>query len=236
MGNNDLAQWLAETLNMYVDYGPATKKHTWGCIVLSKFPIVSSEHYLLPSPFGELAPALSATLKVGRRNLTVIVTHMGNDRDDLDRKLQAEFLSDLSANLTAKEIGVIFLGYVTSKPFDRDYQTFMNRGKLKDIDSSDGDRFCEYIFYQNLKRLSYARISKSRLSDTEIQVAKFDLDSGKGGDNDITLKANEILDGKFLSKNALFPPNFGDFYRGHYSGADHRYHMSTPKYFIKNEA
>ena len=30
IGNHDLGSWLSEKLNMYIDYGPGTDKHTWG--------------------------------------------------------------------------------------------------------------------------------------------------------------------------------------------------------------
>lgn len=48
MGNRDLTQYLAEKLFMYADYGPAPTTHTWGCSMLSKYPIKKSEHLLLP--------------------------------------------------------------------------------------------------------------------------------------------------------------------------------------------
>lgn len=41
-GNRDLSQWLAEDLGMYADIGPGPNKHTWGAVLLSKFPIINS--------------------------------------------------------------------------------------------------------------------------------------------------------------------------------------------------
>jgi len=70
-------------------------------------------HYLLPSPegryfktkdeyvygyLGELAPAILATIQTASKLIDVIIVHMGNDRDDLDRKLQAEKLRDIMQN------------------------------------------------------------------------------------------------------------------------------------------
>lgn len=72
IGSNDIASWLSERLRMYVDYGPGPKEHTWGSVnlcvslmshdcaysfprtmLLSKYPILKSEHHLLPSPDGK---------------------------------------------------------------------------------------------------------------------------------------------------------------------------------------
>ena len=92
---------------------------------------------------------------------------MGNDKDDLDRKLQAEKLREIMqerlvilsffenstafiGSLKFSTNPLIFLGYVTSQPFSRDYQTLMS--VAKDIDPTDRDRWCEYILYKNLIR------------------------------------------------------------------------------------
>ena len=78
----------------YIDIGPGPNKHTWGCVLLSKvysslstiphidtfcaqFPILKSQHHLLPSPDGELAPAIEAVVDIYGVNVTVIVAHNG---------------------------------------------------------------------------------------------------------------------------------------------------------------
>ncbi|KAM7440366.1 Protein cwh43 [Porites harrisoni] len=226
LGNHDLATWFEERLGMYSDFGPSTRDHTWGATLLSKYPIVKSHHHLLPSPEGELAPALSATINITGDLVDFVVVHMGNDRDNLDRKLQAQ---ELARIMDESPNPVVFLGYVTSSPKSRDYRTLIEKGRTKDIDETDSDRWCEYIMYRGLIRLGYVRISHGGLSDTEVQMAKFRIPSpGKPyQDNDLlTTSAKDV------PNDVRFSNRFGSFYKGHYSAWQHHYHMSTPKYFL----
>lgn len=77
-----LTQWLSEEMGMYADIGPGPKKHTWGAILLSKFPIINSTHHLLPSPHGELAPAIEAWLDIHGVEMQVIVSHNGQEEGE----------------------------------------------------------------------------------------------------------------------------------------------------------
>jgi len=222
MGNRDTTQFLAEDLGMYVDYGPGPNKHTWGAALLSKFPIVNSTHHLLPSPVGELAPAIHATLDVYGELVDVFVFHSGQEEDPEDRRLQSEYLADLMGSTSRP---AILLSYLVTKPLEGNYNTYVSeKSGMYDIDPSDWDRWCEYILYKGLKRTGYARVSRSTITDTELQIGKFKV----GEKPAVAAKLrNKLVTEDKVPEGMRFPALFrGEGVRGH------AYHVfDEPRYF-----
>lgn len=228
-GNRDFAQRMAEELGMYVDYGPGPNKHTWGAALLSKFPIIRSEHHLLPSPVGELAPAISATLDIYGEHIDVVVFHSGQEEDPEDRRLQSLYLENVMAE---SQNPLVLLSYLVTEPLKGNYFTYSSeKSRMHDIDSTDWDRWCEYIMFRDLKKVAYARISRSTITDTELQIAKFKFLS-----EDHRLIGEDFIYGNnFISEEEVdpslrMPALFrGDGVRGH------RYHVfDEPRYFADN--
>ncbi|RHZ66542.1 hypothetical protein CDV55_103154 [Aspergillus turcosus] len=218
MGNRDITQVLAEELGMYADFGPGPNKHTWGAALLSKFPIVNSTHHLLPSPVGELAPAIHATLDMYGELVDVVVFHSGQEEDPEDRRLQTQYLSKLMGESPRP---MVLLSYLVTKPLEGNYNTYVSElSGMKDIDPTDWDRWCEYILYKRLKRTGYARISRDSITDTEIQVGKFVIGEPEP-ENEMRIPEEMIAEGR------RFPAMFrGQGVRGH------RYHVfDEPRYW-----
>ncbi|KAL4810372.1 Frag1/DRAM/Sfk1 family-domain-containing protein [Aspergillus unguis] len=218
MGNRDITQFIAEDLGMYADFGPGPNKHTWGSALLSKFPIVNSTHHLLPSPVGELAPAIHATLDMYGELVDVVVFHSGQEEDPEDRRLQTEYLSKLMGSSPRP---VILLSYLVTKPLEGNYNTYVSElSGMKDIDRTDWDRWCEYILYKKIKRTGYARVSRDSITDTEIQVGKFVIGEPEP-ENEMMIPEEMVPPG--LRFPALFR---GQGVRGH------RYHVfNEPRYW-----
>lgn len=232
MGNRDFTQYLAEDLGMYVDFGPGPNKHTWGSALLSKFPIVNSTHHLLPSPVGELAPAIEATIDAYGHMIDIFVFHSGQEEDPEDRRQQMVYLTDL---MKKSPRPTILLSYLVMKPHEGNYDYWVSdKSDMKDIDPTDPERWCEYILYKSIRKIAYARISRSTITDTELQVSllcqhelrvltKYQVARFIVGEPEGT---GEIISEGEIPESLRLPAKFrGEGIR------DHRYHDIEPRYF-----
>lgn len=228
MGNRDLTAKMAHDLNMYADFGPGPNKHTWGCALFSKFPIINSTHYLLPSPVGELAPAIHATLLTYDDLLVdVFVFHSGQEEDPVDRRLQSLELARLMGETNRP---TILLSYLVTDPHQGNYNNYVSElSGMHDIDPTDEERWCEYILYKNIKRVGYARVARGTITDTELQVGKFQVLNHK----EIKKYGKKLYEHKLveecdiINEDFIFPSMFlDDGERGHF------YHvLDEPRYY-----
>ncbi|KAG7089727.1 hypothetical protein E1B28_011382 [Marasmius oreades] len=231
-GNRDLTRVISEE-GFYVDIGPGPNLHTWGAVLLSKFPIINSTHHLLPSPDGELAPAIEAVLDVFGTSVVVIVSHNGQEETPLDRQLQSQELGRIMASHYPNP--TIYLGYVVTTPHAEKpspYKYLVEDGLMHDIDQYDWDRWCEYILYRGLYRTSYARVSRSTITDTELQVGQFILPKhGHTVTNDSHDARYTRIFKETLSPEHWFPMEYyGSEGQGGVNG--HFYHVfNTPLYY-----
>lgn len=223
MGNRDLTERLAEELNMYADYGPGPNQHTWGCALLSKFPIMNSTHYLMPSPVGELACAIHATLDCYGTPVDVVVFHSGQEEDVEDRRQQTAKLAEI---MGSSDRPMVLLSYLVTKPLEGNYNTHVSDiSGMHDIDATDDDRWCEYILYKHMRRSGYARISRGTITDTEIQSGKFVIPEPGQEDNSYSQK---IIDESNVPEDMRYPSMFyGEGVRGH-----HFHVFDEPRYFL----
>eukprot|EP01126_Amoeba_proteus_P036592 TRINITY_DN3736_c0_g1_i20.p1 TRINITY_DN3736_c0_g1~~TRINITY_DN3736_c0_g1_i20.p1 ORF type:complete len:636 (+),score=110.02 TRINITY_DN3736_c0_g1_i20:266-2173(+) len=174
-GNRDIVEYLEEHLHMYSDFGSSTMNDTWGCSLLSVFPIVRADRYNQPSPDGEIACLIDASLDVGNGQLVdVIVTHFGNTEHYRDRYLQTREIVHLMEEKKARgQDKVIWLGYLTDKPGGSNYQQLIESG-LEDVAPEEKDRYCLYLFHKGMTISNFERIEMTEgISDTEIQIADF---------------------------------------------------------------
>ncbi|KAH7155148.1 Frag1/DRAM/Sfk1 family-domain-containing protein [Dactylonectria estremocensis] len=229
MGNRDTTQFLAEELGMYVDYGPGPNKHTWGAALLSKFPIVESKHHLLPSPVGELAPAIHATLNVYGQLVDVFVFHSGQEEDPEDRRLQSLYLADLMGSSPRP---AFLLSYLVTEPLEGNYNTYVSeKSGMHDVDPSDWDRWCEYILYKRLKRVGYARVSRGSVTDTELQVAKFRVPESRAEIAKLEALPEKDRNRRVEEDDVPEGWRFPAMFRGK-GIRDHKYHVfDEPRYF-----
>eukprot|EP00850_Spirogloea_muscicola_P008378 SM000044S16025 [mRNA] locus=s44:650553:653499:+ [translate_table: standard] len=83
-GNLDLVDFLATWLGWaHSLYTPTASADTWGCAILSAFPIAASSSHILPSRRGENACFQHATIVIGGEAVQLVNMHFGDLASDL---------------------------------------------------------------------------------------------------------------------------------------------------------
>ncbi|KAJ0130538.1 Protein CWH43 [Colletotrichum tanaceti] len=126
----------------------------------------------------------------------------------------------------------VLLSYLVTKPLEGNYNTYVSSTSgMHDVDPSDWDRWCEYILYKGLKRTGYARVSRSTITDTELQVAKFVIPQTKEEMQRIEAVDDETRNKRVAEEEVPQGWQFPGMFRGQ-GVRDHRYHVfNEPRYY-----
>jgi hypothetical protein len=180
----DSAEYLSKRLGMYGLHGPSPRYSSFGNALFSRYPFVMYEEFVLPSPEGEIAPAIEAVIDVRGALVRIFLTHFGNTEDELDLKLQS---GEMARRVRLVPAGqpIVFLSYITSTQTGVPYMTLTGAG-LKDTVPEDTHRYCEYILYRDAQLVSYADLYTGPISDTESQFAQFVLGGMNEDDQHVT--------------------------------------------------
>jgi hypothetical protein len=180
--NRDQVEYFGASLGFpYYHYGIKTRMCTWGCALLSLYPIVNNAATVLPSPKGTKSCLIDVVLNVSGYEVSVLISHFSTEEFPEDLDMQSSELAKIAA---AKTMPTIVLCYITSAPtsdkrkpphMKQNYEKLIKVGGLKDPDPEDFDRWCQYIFYKNIQCLNFYHVNTFFLSDTEALAADFSL-------------------------------------------------------------
>ncbi|KAG5475411.1 hypothetical protein LSCM1_03525 [Leishmania martiniquensis] len=113
-GNRDMVDYISYHLGFhYTDYGPTSLDNTFGCALITRYPILYVRRYAIPSPLGEVACLIHAKLDVYGLPIHTYVGHFGNTEHWADGLLQSQFLGRLVRSNPGPSI---WLGYLVTHP------------------------------------------------------------------------------------------------------------------------
>ena len=98
----DMAGWLARQLGMYCYYYPAINEHAFGCALLSRYPIINTSSYQLPTIVWNRV-LIRGTIRLNSTFLIdVFVTHLGLEEDN--RTAQVEYILSKTDQITRPKV------------------------------------------------------------------------------------------------------------------------------------
>ncbi|WP_246861222.1 endonuclease/exonuclease/phosphatase family protein [Bacillus sp. REN3] len=175
----DQAKVLAKMLGYHYVYGanldlnPAVEgqdRRQYGTAILSKYPIIQSQNYLLSSFGKEQRGLLEATVNVKGNHLQVYNTHLGLDVPQ--RLAQVNEINDI---LSKKETPAILMGDLNAEPGVEEVELLRTGGNLVDVfqDADNANTFpvknpskrIDYIFVSEGMKFSGQQVLQSTYSD-----------------------------------------------------------------------
>lgn len=160
---------LGGMLGMHHVYGPNV---TWGCIarfgnaVLSRYPIINWQNYLLPSR-GQQRGLLFTEIKLGRESLFFLVTHLGLNHQE--RIKQVDKILKTIAGVSGP---LLFCGDLNARPGDGEVNRLQNVLQTCDLSNAeptfpaDYPKYkIDYIFYSTHWMLAETKVVTSHASD-----------------------------------------------------------------------
>jgi endonuclease/exonuclease/phosphatase family metal-dependent hydrolase len=118
--NVDIVQWLAHNLNMYVYFGPETKRQIYGVAILSRFPLTNMETWYLESEEDQRV-LIRADIEWAGNLLSIYAVHMGLSEEDRTSQTH-EILGILSKNPNRK----LLMGDLNSYPDSVQIESFLS--------------------------------------------------------------------------------------------------------------
>ncbi|WP_059173303.1 endonuclease/exonuclease/phosphatase family protein [Bacillus sp. FJAT-27445] len=186
----DQAQKLATLLGYHYVYAANLDLHPteeganrrqYGTAVLSKYPIIQSENYFLPSFWQEQRGLLETTINVKGSHIRVYNTHLG-----LDVQQRLAQVKEINKIVTAKKTEAILMGDLNAEPESEEiklllegtnfFDVFGNIEAVNTFPVEDPRIRIDYIFSSVGLKVSNQYVINSTYSDHLPVIAEFEVE------------------------------------------------------------
>uniref|UniRef100_A0A5S6QNJ6 Endonuclease/exonuclease/phosphatase domain-containing protein n=1 Tax=Trichuris muris TaxID=70415 RepID=A0A5S6QNJ6_TRIMR len=202
-GGADLPGFLAEKLNYHIDYGITSRHASSGIAAVSRYPIIRSNYSFCSNKdvgIGMVQVEIQGVV------VTIFVPSLYDYSDTKDYPKEEKLVAEMIRPLTLRGAPTVVAGNFFIRPRDSRYYNFVKKAFVKDIDYADVNRYRKFIFYRNLNKLAYGRISSGRLTSDDIQVARFEF--ATPGKEDNTLVVRKVSE---VPRHLRFDAGMGDY-------------------------
>lgn len=176
----DEVLWLARRLNMHSAYGPSWG-NTYGVAVLSKYPILDHQRYLLTSHEQQRA-CLETKIDVSGETLSFFSVHLGLNTPERERQLD-----EVLAYTAAASPPIVLVGDFNATPDSHEISRVLERFENSFALAGEGSGYTspadgpyqtiDYVFVSPDIRVLSARVISSLASDHLPVVSRIDMGS-----------------------------------------------------------